>query len=191
MHLDSWYAQSHPIEDFAETFAVWLKPKSRWRSQYRDWPALKKLEYVDRLMRKISRQKPKVTSRERVDSVATLRTTLREHYEKKRRHYGLDRPSFYDQDLRRLFSDAPTDARCSSAAAFLRRMRPTLRRDVARWTGEAQYTINEVLDGMIQRCRQLKLRLHRPAEEVERDALVLLTVQTMNYLHQGRHRVAL
>ncbi len=191
LHLDSWYAQSHPIEDFAETFAVWLKPKSRWRSQYRDWPALKKLEYVDRLMRKISRQKPKVTSRERVDSVATLRTTLREHYEKKRRHYGLDRPSFYDQDLRRLFSDAPTDARCSSAAAFLRRMRPTLRRDVARWTGEAQYTINEVLDGMIQRCRQLKLRLHRPAEEVERDALVLLTVQTMNYLHQGRHRVAL
>ena len=25
-HLDHWYAQSHPDEDFAETFAVWLDP---------------------------------------------------------------------------------------------------------------------------------------------------------------------
>jgi hypothetical protein len=191
LHLDSWYAQSHPVEDFAETFAVWLKPKSRWRSQYQGWPAFKKLEYVDQLMREISTEKPKVTSRERVDSVATLRTTLRDHYEKKRYHYGLDHPNFYDHDLRRLFSDAREHARCPSAAAFLRRLRPSLRREVARWTGEYQYTINEVLDEMIQRCRELKLRLHRPPEEVERDALVLVTVQTMNYLHQGRHRVAL
>ena len=27
MHLDPWYAQSHPDEDFAETFAVWLTPE--------------------------------------------------------------------------------------------------------------------------------------------------------------------
>ena len=26
IHLDAWYAQSHPDEDFAETFAVWLHP---------------------------------------------------------------------------------------------------------------------------------------------------------------------
>ena len=26
IHLDAWYAQSHPDEDFAETFAVWLTP---------------------------------------------------------------------------------------------------------------------------------------------------------------------
>ena len=191
LHLDSWYAQSHPVEDFAETFAVWLKPKSRWRSQYQGWPALKKLEYVDQLMQDLAPKKPKVTSRERVDSVATLRTTLRQHYEKKRYHYGLDYPNFYDHDLQRLFSDAREHARCPSAAAFLRRLRPSLRREVARWTGEYQYTINEVLDQMIRRCRELKLRLHRPPDEVERDALVLVTVQTMNYLHEGRHRVAL
>ena len=47
LHLDTWYAQSHPDEDFAETFAVWLSPESRWRERYAGWPALKKLEYMD------------------------------------------------------------------------------------------------------------------------------------------------
>ena len=45
------YAQKHPDEDWAETFAVWLDPLSRWRRRYRDWQvALAKLEYVDRIL---------------------------------------------------------------------------------------------------------------------------------------------
>ena len=48
-HLEGWYAQKHPDEDFAETFAVWLTPRSRWRERYRGWPAMRKLRYVDRL----------------------------------------------------------------------------------------------------------------------------------------------
>src|SRR3954452_7273262 len=62
LHLDSWYAQSHPDEDFAETFAVWLTPDSDWRVRYADWPALKKLEYVDAVMREVAGQKPVVRS---------------------------------------------------------------------------------------------------------------------------------
>lgn len=191
LHLDAWYAQSHPVEDFAETFAVWLKPWSRWRAQYRDWPALKKLEFVDQLMREIRDERPKVTSRERVEPVRKLRKTLREHYEKKRAHYGLEFPDFYDRDLQRLFSDAPEHANGPSAAAFLRRIRPKLRKGVSRWTGEYQYTIDQLLSEMISRCRVLKLHLDRPESEVEHDALIMLTVQTMNYLHDGHHRVAL
>ena len=56
LNLANWYAQSHPIEDFAETFAVWLRPGSRWRSRYADWPALRKLEYVDALMQEVDEQ---------------------------------------------------------------------------------------------------------------------------------------
>ena len=37
-HLDYWYAQSHPFEDYAETFAVWLRPSSRWKRRYEGWP---------------------------------------------------------------------------------------------------------------------------------------------------------
>jgi hypothetical protein len=152
---------------------------------------LKKLEYVDTVMTEIRGLKPLVRSRERPDSVARLRKTLQEYYDQKRAHYSLDHPNFYDQDLRRLFSDAPEHSRRQTAASFLEKVGVDLRREVARWTGEYQYTINEVLSEMIGRCRELKLRVHRPRKEVERDALVLLTVQTMNYLHDGRHRVAL
>jgi hypothetical protein len=55
-HLRLWYAQSHPDEDFAETFAVWLTPRSNWRKRYEGWPALKKLQYVDELMAEIAEE---------------------------------------------------------------------------------------------------------------------------------------
>src|SRR5438876_6592083 len=72
-HLDHWYAQSHPDEDFAETFAVWLDPESNWRNRYVEWPAMRKLQYMDRLMREVGAQKPRVTSRPRVDPLSRLK----------------------------------------------------------------------------------------------------------------------
>jgi len=191
LHLDSWYAQSHPDEDFAETFAVWLNPRSMWRERYAGWPALRKLEYVDELMREIAGQRPLVTSKARVDPLSRLRKTLREHYQEKRERYGLEYPNFYDRDLRRLFSDAPEFRGNITAASFLNRIRKEVRRKVAGWTGEFQYTIDRVLEDMIERCRELNLRLTGPAEQAKLDFTVLLTVQTMNYLHSGRHRLAL
>ena len=77
LHLDSWYAQSHPDEDFAETFAVWLTPDSDWRARYADWPALRKLEYMDALMREHRRAAAAVVAtRRRVEPLERLRTTL-------------------------------------------------------------------------------------------------------------------
>ncbi len=191
LHLDMWYAQSHPVEDFAETFAVWLRPRSRWRAQYRGWPALKKLEYVNETMEALKRRKPMVSSRAHVDPMRSLQKTLREHYQKKRAHYGLEHPSFYDRDLRRLFSDKPEHARNTTACSFLRKCRTDLRKNVAKWTGEYQYTIDQVLSEMIDRSRELKLRLTASEADTKMDVMVLLTVQTMNFLHEGNHRVAL
>jgi len=191
LHLDLWYAQSHPVEDFAETFAVWLKPHSRWRAQYRGWPALKKLRYVDELMAGIQDTVPPVRSREHVEPVRTIRKTLREHYEIRRAHYQIDEPHFYDRDLQRLFSSAADHAGGPPAARFLRRIRPELRRVVSHWTGEYQYTIDQVLGEMISRCRELDLRLGCDEQQAKQDAVVMLTVQTMYYLHGGYHRLAL
>lgn len=191
LHLDTWYAQSHPDEDFAETFAVWLTPDSHWRERYAGWPALKKLEYVDELMREIAGKKQPVTTHACVDPLSRLRKTLRKHYKQKREHYGLEYPDFYDRDLRRLFSNAPEFARNMTAARFLNRIRKEVRRKVAGWTGEYQYTIDQVLEDMIEHCRELNLRLVGPEDKTKLDFTVLLTVQTMNYLHSGRHRVAL
>jgi len=191
LHLDSWYAQSHPDEDFAESFAVWLNPHSDWKNRYADWPALKKLEYMDSLMGELAGKPPLVRTRRRVEPLQSLRKTLRAHYQRKRRHYGVDHPHFYDRDLRKLFSDAPEHASNMKAARFIARVRRDVRRMVASWTGEYQYTIDQVIENMISRANELNLRLQGPEDRSKLDFTVLLTVQTMNYLHSGFHRVAL
>jgi len=191
LHLDAWYAQSHPAEDFAETFAVWLSNGNRWRRVYEGWPAMKKLIYVDRLMHEIRDRPPQVRSRRQVDPLRSITTTLREHYEWKRTHYGTEYPHVYDRDLKRLFSDDPKHARRETAVSFLKRVRPQLREMVAHWTGLSQYTIDQVLTEMMGRCKELKLRVRQPDRSGRIDTTVMLTVQTMNYLHSGRHRLAL
>jgi hypothetical protein len=191
LHLDNWYSQSHPAEDFAETFAVWLTPNSNWKKRYTGWPALKKLEFVDDLMAEIAGERPLARSRKLVDPLHKLEMTLGEYYEQKQETYGRMHPDFYDRDLRRLFSDAPESAAGPPAARFLRKVRPELRRLVARWTGEHQYTIDQVLKEMIARCEELRLRMHRSEEQAKIEATILLSVQTMNYLHAGYHRVVL
>jgi len=191
VHLEAWYAQSHPDEDFAETFAVWLTPGSEWRKRYLGWPALRKLEYVDDLAREIGGQKPPVRTRARPDALSTLSKTLREHYQQKRVHYGVDQDDFYERELRRLFSDEPEYAKNPAAGAFLSRLRRQVRQRVRRWTHEYLYTIDQVLSDMIARCRELNLRLTIPERETELEFTTLLTSQTMNYLHSGRHRLPL
>jgi hypothetical protein len=190
-HLDVWYAQSHPDEDFAETFAVWLDPESLWKERYRGWPVMQKLEFMGRLMEELAGAMPIVTGRQRLDPLHRIYKTLRDHYEEKRRHYGVGGSPSYDADLRKLFSDAPAYAKNQTAADFLHRSRKEIRRRVAEWTGEYQYTIDQVLEGMIERCRALKLHLILQKEQAKLDLSILLTVQTMNYLHSGRHKVAL
>jgi hypothetical protein len=192
LHIDNWYAQSHPDEDFAETFAVWLNPHSDWRRRYHDWPALKKLEYMDELMREIAPKPPLVGRRSTVDPLRRIRRTLRQHYKRKAEHYGFDYPGFYDRDLRRLFPAPPEGTRSVPASRFINRIRRDVRRTVAAWTGVYQYTIDQVLEEMAERSDELELRFLAGSEERTRsDFIVVLTVQTMNYLHSGRHRVAL
>ena len=190
-HLDHWYAQSHPDEDFAETFAVWLDPSTHWATRYAGWPALRKLEYMDRLMRDLARRRPMVQSRRQVEPLHRLRKTLREHYRRKRDHYGVDHPDFYEGDLRNLFSSAPEYARNLSATKFLRRFRKEARTTVASFTDSYQYTIDKLIERIIDRCRDQNLRLVDDEAVIRTDFMVFLTVQTMNYLHSGRHRVAL
>lgn len=90
-HLPDGYAQSHPGEDFAETFAVWLAPRSGWQRRYAGTPALRKLRYVDALMREIAGATPRCRTRERTDSLARLRYPLAEHYRRRRARYVASR----------------------------------------------------------------------------------------------------
>lgn len=181
-HLRLWYAQSHPDEDFAETFAVWLRPRSNWRSRYAGWPALKKLEYVDQLMAEIAKKRPLLTNRRRIDPLSKFTETLAKHYKRKQALYAFNTPKTYDRDLLRLFSTDPRHRRSKAASLFIRRHRTRIRSLVAKWTGEYQLTLDAVLDDLIARCRELNLRAVGSERKLVMDFTVLLTVKTMHAL---------
>ena len=188
LNLDYWYSQSHPAEDFAETFAVWLAPGSRWRRRYAGWPALSKLEYVDELMREIADRPPALKTRSRTEPLSSLRYTLREYYRRKREHYAVDVPSGYDEHLKQIFEPAERISKRDSAELFLRRSRRELVRRVSSVTGQHPYLIDQVLNEMIPRSRKLSLRLSRPETDALLDTAILLAIFTMSFLHGGHPR---
>ncbi|HEX8652083.1 MAG TPA: putative zinc-binding metallopeptidase [Pyrinomonadaceae bacterium] len=191
LHLPAWYAQAHPAEDFAETFAVWLAPGGRWRRQYMGWPALNKLNYIEEVMSELAGKSPTNKSRVRAEDLSEIETTLREHYRNKKKHYAFQWPPNYDRDLLRIFSSEPRHESCPSAVSFLRRHRRELCHEVAEGTGAHTYAIDQKLSHMANRCRELSLRVCLTVEHTRQKVLVLLTVQTMNGIYAGYHRIAL
>jgi len=191
VYLPAWYAQAHPAEDFAETFAVWLASGSRWRTRYRRWPALKKLEYVDEIMTEVAGQLPVNQSRAKVGNLPRLTRTLSRLYSLKRAHYAFKWPPDYDRALLRIFSPEEPSNSVPSAVAFLRRHRKELRREVAEGTGVHGYAIDQMYAHVIARCRELRLRRTLGEDETRRKVLIFLTVQTINGVRSGYHRIAL
>ena len=88
-----------PDEDWAETFAVWLTPNSNWRDEYADWPALRKLEYVDELMQSLAGKPPVHLEPYRPATESSLRLKLRTYYRRKQKAFAESFPDFYDDDL--------------------------------------------------------------------------------------------
>jgi hypothetical protein len=166
-HLDNYYAQSHPEEDFAETFAIWLTPGLDWRHQYQGWKALQKLEYVDQLMHKVAGKPPLVSSKARISDASRLRSRLEAHYKRRRRLYAQEFPDFFDADLRKLFAEPGAANNGERAATFLRRSNKLILNAVSAWTGEPKFTINRVLRALTERCAELDLRLKSESAGIE------------------------
>ena len=162
LHLGHWYAQSHPTEDFAETFAVWLQPKARWRRDYQGWPALNKLEYVDRLMAEIGPRRPLNADRSVVAPLTDNSRTLREHYRRKQQFDDINR---YDVWIKRVFASRTTRPRAVAAKRFLREMEPELRRSMVRRTKVTPYLVDHTVDLIAKRAGQLDLVLRGPRRD--------------------------
>src|SRR5689334_9309043 len=184
VHLDDWYAQAHPDEDFAETFAVWLTPGLDWRARYRGWPALRKLEYVDELMRSLAGKPPQPLPRYKAAEHAGLGLKLKTYYARKRKEYEHSFPDFYDNDLRQLFdADERTEGRVK-AAVYLRRHQRELERAVCQWTNENKYRVNALFRKLIARCGELDLYAGRRDLEVP----VYVSTLVMNHLFTGKFK---
>lgn len=187
VHLDDWYAQSHPDEDFAETFAVWLTPGLDWRKRYAGWKALQKLEYVDELMRSLAGQPAPYQPGYREQDFNCLNVKLKTYYARKRKANEDTYPDFYDRDLRTLFA-GPADAGADRLASrYLRARRRALMDAVCEATNEKKYRVHKLLARLIERCDQLGLHL-APGDAPDLAVSAYLTTLVMNYLFTGKFK---
>src|SRR5580698_3640048 len=190
-HLGAWYAQAHPTEDFAETFAVWLKPRSPWRREYLGWPAFAKLEFIDQLAREIGDSKPKVTDRSRIEDIGGETSTLREHYERKLARYRLPRRSGADELLLKVFTTAPRRRSAPKAASVLREMRNPLRQQILRSGAFSEYLVHQVLRLMITRCEALGLYLRGSRRDLRAHLVWVIARLAESYEERQLPRVSL
>lgn len=192
VHLDDWYAQSHPDEDFAETFAVWLTPGLDWRERYKGWGALQKLEYVDELMRSIAGKPPLHQPQYRVKDYDFLSVKLKTYYAKKRKFYEDAYPDLYpdsyDNDLRLLFAAGPDVPGRVKASAYLRHRRRPLMESVCQWTNENKYRVSKLLTRLTERCNQLDLHIRPNDPDLDLRVSAHVTTLVMNYLFTGKFK---
>jgi hypothetical protein len=183
-HILAWYAQKHPDEDFAETFAVWLTPGLDWRARYRNWPVLHKLEYVERTMQEIGEEPPVVSAQISEDDlpVDAMHYTVEQHYRELEQRLPLDDERFFDGDLLTIFTTGDQeDGDARSAARFLTEHRRELVARIAYWTGEGPGIVGAFIDLLVRRAEELGLcaRMREASTLIELTAFG--TAVMMNY----------
>jgi hypothetical protein len=159
-HILGWYAQKHPDEDFAETFAVWLTPGLDWRSEYAGWPALTKLEYVDRVMRELGQEAPAappVTSDDL--PVEAMHYTVAEHYAESADRVPIADERQFDGDLRGIFTSASDAPGGEQAKWFIQRHYREIVSRIAYWTSESPSVVRSLIDHLARRADALDVRV--------------------------------
>ena len=184
-HLPGWYAQKHPDDDFAETFAVWLTPGSEWRKKYADTPALTKLLYVERIVRRYGRKPPVITDEKLDKPVQELKVTLDKWYDtnKNFNHNRIRLHPIIDEDLQRLFPETEGQLAAKVLQANSRR----LIRDVNYWTGMDRYVLGSLVQELTERVRSLGLRIGKDQTTTRMVSMAtFLTTLVMNYQFTGQ-----
>jgi len=188
VHLDDWYAQSHPDEAFAETFAIWLTPGLDWRERFQGWKALQKLEYLDELIRSLAGKLPVQLPEYRVADYDCLNIKLKTYYTRKRKLYEDSYPDFYDNDLNQLFAAGPEVSNRMKASVWLRQRRRQLMDSVCQWTNEKKYRVNKLLARLIDRCDQLDLYIKADDAQQNLRVSAYITTLVMNHLFTGKFK---
>lgn len=190
LHVGHWYAQSHPTEDFAETFAVWLQPKARWRREYVDWPALDKLEFVNTLMDEVGSQTPKVRNRGVIEPLSQSDITVAEHYRRKKARYNrIERR--YDGWLTRTFTTRPSRPRAVPAVRFIREIEQQVRRLLARRDRLHSYLVDYAISTIARRAQELDLVLRDSRRDSKRNVVRLHERVVLDVLRRNREKYTL
>src|SRR6266568_6721564 len=146
-YLPGWYAQKHPDEDFAETFAVWLTPRSAWRRQYKGWPAMGKLRYIERVSRAVADVEPIVNTGEVDITPDDMKVTVEQFYQQaaKERQARID--IALDAHLGQIFL-ARRRKESRPAADIIGRYQTELVDKIAYWTGVRRPIVRGLIESI-------------------------------------------
>jgi hypothetical protein len=189
-HIAGWYAQKHPDEDFAETFAVWLTPRSNWREKYKNWPAMRKLRYVDRIGREVA-DKPPIRSLGETDfSVEDMEETIEEFYKTTTRdesHEIADLPLDVDLDDIFLHADQVAEDRARKAVEIIAERRREIVDKVSYWTGVRRTLVKSLVEAIETKVGELGLLVDKNREDEQIIELtVYITTLVMNFFSRRR-----
>ncbi len=191
-YLPGSYAQKHPDEDWAETFASWMTPNLDWRTRYLDSPgALAKLEYCETTMKQLADQNPEVMDTQLDLEAKDIRATVQEYYQTGFEEGEVKIPRSLDGDLLVIFTHVPPQtvpsARKGDAAALLRRHQHLLATSVYRWTGIDPSLVYPVIDHLGARAKELGVSYPMNLrDEILVELSGFLTTLAMNYVYRGK-----
>jgi hypothetical protein len=190
-HLPGWYAQKHPDEDWAETFAVWMTPGSDWRRDYAGWTdALAKLEWCDKVLAEIRNQPPLEIDDELDEDVSEIAYSV-EHYYRQLDSAGGELPEGLGGALRAIFDDEPgarSNGTRSAASVLIRQMERQLTANVFVWTGHFPERTLVLLRHLATTADTLELSFPEArAQEVSLALTTLVTALAMNHVCRGSY----
>jgi hypothetical protein len=158
-HILGWYAQKHPDEDFAETFAVWLTPQIDWRTKYAGWPALDKLNWLNDVMQHVGSivvATPEITEDD--TPVEAMDWTLADHYADDK-PLALGDGRQFDTDLQRIFATAGVSPAGAFAADFLSAHEGELVSRISYWANVGPAAVRSLVRVLRDRAAALEMRV--------------------------------
>lgn len=187
-HMEGWYAQKHPDEDFSETFAVWLTPRSNWRRRYKGWGAMKKLHYMDRIGRKLRDAEPVVAHGDTDLTVDEMDLTVGEFYQRALDQQLTPGELPLDADLRDIFNVSKRRRKnIRTAVDLLRANRKVLVDKVNYWTGVQRPLVKKLVETIEAKVGDLGLHADIECEqEYLTEVAVYVTALAMNYITRGK-----
>ena len=187
-HIAGWYAQKHPDEDFAETFAVWLTPRTRWRERYRGWGAMAKLRYVDRTARRLGSRRPVRVRGDKDEPVEEIDATVADFYREAVAGQKLSVELPLDNDLGDIFKVSKRRKRgVRPAVDLLRENRKAVIDKVTYWTGVQRPLVKNVMRSIEAKVRELGLFTDVATESEHLvEVTAYATTLAMNYLTRGK-----
>jgi hypothetical protein len=187
-HIAGWYAQKHPDEDFAETFAVWLTPRSNWRKKYKGWGALNKLKYVDRMARRYRDVPPERATGSADITVEEMEMTVEDHYRRMQEVPLSPEELPLDTDLGDIFIASRRRKKgIRPAKDLLEENRKALIDKAATWTGVSRPLVKRLVEAIETRVSELGLsaEIRREREHLA-EVSAYVTALAMNYITRGR-----